>query len=139
MSTYKGQPVAVERSGAEIAEKFSNLKNFEEKIDTLPAEQRDKLKGLAFEQDAISFDVNMVGRVTFRMQELSPNRIMMQSEGTPMPFNISLEMRPLSEQSTEITPMADLDIPFMLKPMVGPYIQKAMDQIGGFIATLAGA
>lgn len=130
--------MAVERTGAEIAEKFSNLKNFQPAIENLPADAREKLKGLELEEDAISFDVNMVGRVKFRMQELSPERILMQSEGTPMPFSLSLEMKPTGEKSTEITPKADLDIPFMLRPMVGPYIQKAMDQIGGFIATLAG-
>lgn len=139
MSEYKGKTVAVGRTGAEIAEKFSNLKNFQSVIDNLPAEQRDKLKGLELEEDAISFDVNMVGRVKFRMQELSPERIMMQSEGTPMPFSLSLDMKANGENSTDITPVADLEIPFMLKGMVGPYIQKAMDQIGGFISTLANA
>jgi len=139
MATYNGKPVAVEHTGTEIAEKFSDLRIFEEKINTLPAEQRDKLKGLTFEKDAISFDVNMVGRVTFRMQELGSERIKMQSEGTPMPLTLSLEMKPLAGQSTQITPTADLDIPFMLKAMVGPHIQKAMDQIGGLIATLANA
>lgn len=139
MAEYKGNPVAVERTGAEIAEKFSNLKNFQPAIDKLPAEAREKLKGLELDEDSISFDVNMVGRVKFRMKELTPERIMMQSEGTPMPFTLSLAMKSTGEKSTEITPMADLDIPFMLRGMVGPYIQKAMDQIGGFISTLANA
>ncbi len=137
MATYKGQPVAVGHTGTEIAEKFSDLRNFEEKINALPAEQREKLNGLTFEKDAVSFDVNMVGHVTFRIQELGEERIRMQSEGTPMPLTLSLEMKNLSGQSTQITPTAELEIPFMLKAMVGPHIQKAMDQIGGLIATLA--
>ena len=139
MSEYKGNAVAVERTGAEIAEKFSNLKNFQSVIDNLPSDAKEKLKGLELEEDSVAFDVNMVGRVKFRVKELTSQRIMMQSEGTPMPFTLSLDMKPTSETSTEVIPMADLDIPFMLRPMVGPYIQKAMDQIGGFIATLANA
>lgn len=139
MSEYKGKTVAVGRTGAEIADKFANLENFRPTLENLPAETREKLKGLELDKDSVSFDVNMVGRVKFRIKERTPERVMMQSEGTPVPFVLRLDMKPKGENETEVTPVADLEIPFMLRAMVGPYVQKAMDQIGGFIVTLAGA
>lgn len=139
MSEYKGKTVAVGRTGAEIADKFANLRNFQPTIDALPAEAKDKLKGLELDEDSVAFDVNMVGRVKFRIIERTPERVLLTAEGTPMPFTLRLDMKPDGDASTLVTPVADLDIPFMLRGMVGPYVQKAMDQIGGFITTLAGA
>ena len=44
---------------------------------------------------------------------------------------------PVDDSSTEVTGSIDVDMPAMLRPIVGPTLQKAADQFGTLFAKLA--
>ena len=52
-------------------------------------------------------------------------------------MNLILEMKPVDAESTELTGVIDVDIPVMLRPLVGPTLQKAADQFGSLFARFA--
>ncbi len=136
MSTYKGTPSVVARPAQEIADLFADLRSFQPKLDALPAERREQLKGLTLNQDSLEFDVNMVGRVTLAVEERTPQRVSFAAQGIPMPLQLRMDMEETAE-GTQLTPVIDLEVPFMLRAMIGPQIQKAVDQVGAYIGELA--
>lgn len=136
MATYKGKAAVVARPAHEIAEMFTDLRAFQAKLDALPQEKRDKLSGVQLEQDSVTFDVNMVGRVKLVVKERTPQRVTFVAEGVPMNLSLYLDIEE-TPQGTKLTPATELDVPFMLRAMVGPQIQKAMDQVGAYLGQLA--
>ena len=49
---------------------------------------------------------------------------------------MALHIAPAGEQSSTVTAEIDVEIPAMLRPLVGPQLQKAADQIGTLIGAL---
>ncbi len=54
MATYKGRTVHINRSAAEIVEKFSNLSRFKDNLDALPEEERAKIGDIEYATDSIT-------------------------------------------------------------------------------------
>ena len=136
MAVYSSKPVAVERPAAEIAEKFSDFSVLNETLDKMPAEERAKVGEVAFDKDTITITTPQVGAITLRAVERTPEGVTLQAEGSPVPMKLHVAFRPLSADSTEVTGSMDVEIPMMLKPLVGPAIQKAADQFGQMFAKL---
>ena len=53
MSVYSGKPVTIPRPIAEIYAKISDLGQYRDMVEQLPADQREKLQGVEFRGDEI--------------------------------------------------------------------------------------
>lgn len=136
MARYSSKPVAVERPAAQIAEKFSDFSVLEGALDAMPAAERAKVGEIAFSKDAITITTPQVGAIKLRAVERTPEAVVLEAEGSPVPMKLEIAFKPLSEASTEVTGSVDVEIPMMLKPLVGPAMQKAADQFGEIFAKL---
>ena len=122
---------------AELAEKFSDFRGMQTRLDEMPADERDRIGDVSFTQDSIVITTPQVGAITLRATERTSDHVVMQAEGSPVPMSITVERKPVGANETEVVGKIDVEIPVMLKALVGPALQKAVDQFGEIFAKLA--
>ena len=86
---------------------------------------------------SIVMQTAQVGEIKFEVKERTPERVAFVAGGLPMPMVIAVDMKSVSDTSTEVEASLDIDIPAVLKPMVGGTMQKAVDQFGVLIGQLS--
>ena len=137
MSTYKGKSALVQQPVAQVYDKISNLATYQQRLESLPTELRAKLGDVRFTDDSIIIAAQPVGEITFRLVErVAPTLVRLEAVQSPVPFAIKIELEPDGENTTKISPELNVEIPAMLKPMVGGKLQEAADKFGDLITTL---
>ncbi len=137
MAKYSSKPTVVNRSAAALAEKFADFSTLGEVINGLDEEQRAKIGDVKFDKDTISFVTPQVGTIVLRAVERTPKGIRLQAENSPVPINLLIDFNENGPDCTEVSGALDVDIPMMLRPLVGPALQKAADQFGTLFGHLA--
>lgn len=136
MARYSSRPTRVEQPAEVLAAKFADFTTMQTAIDAMSAEQREKIGPVTFTTDTICISTPQVGDITLRAVERTPERMRLTAEGSPVPLEMIIDVKPLDNASCEVTGAIEVDIPMMLKPMVGPTLQKVADQFGGLFASL---
>lgn len=137
MSTYQGKPAIINRPASELYNRFSNLHFLEEKIAELPDDQRAKLGEVRFTDDALVIVTPQVGEVIFRVKEkVEPEKVVFSAENSPVPLDMTVRFTPVDADSTSVETAIDVQIPAIMRPLVGPHLQKAADQFGTLMSTL---
>ena len=134
MAKYSSAPTIVNRPATVLSEKFSDFRAFQTALDNLDAEQR---ATVLFTEDSITITTPQVGAIVLRATERTPEMVRLEAENSPVPMSLRVDFKPVDDASTEVTGSLDVDIPMMLRPMVGPALQKAADQLGSLFARLA--
>lgn len=133
MATYTGPTFKIEKPAQEIAAKFDDLSGLQSMVDKVPADQLDKVGKISFDVDSLSIETNQLGTVKFKVSERSDNKVVMISEGTPVPIELNLNLQPEGTNATDVTCAINLDIPTMLKPMIAPHMHKAVEMLSDMI------
>ena len=136
MARYSSKPVAVERPATEIAGKFADFSVLEGALEAMPEAERAKVGEISFDRDVITITTPQVGAIRLRAVERTPEAVVLEAEGAPVAMKLEIAFKPLAATRTEVTGSVDVDIPVMLKPLVGPAMQKAADQFGEIFAGL---
>ena len=137
MATFTSKPPIVDSPAATVAEKFSDLSAMQKVLDQIPADERAKIGDIALTPDSIVMKTPQVGDITLKVTQRTPERVTLTAMGSPVPMNLSVNIKPLSDTQTELTTSMDVEIPAFLKPMVGGTLQKAVDQFGQLMQRLA--
>lgn len=137
MAKYTSKPAVIDRPAAELVSKFSDFRELQTKLDELPAEQRERVGDVSFGVDTITITTPQVGEISLKAVERSADRVVLQAEKSPVPMKLEISFKPVSEASTELQGSIDVEIPMMLKPLIGPTLQRAADQFGEMFAHLA--
>lgn len=136
MASYSSKAAVINKPVDEVYERISNIGAYQQKLDSLPAEVREKIGDVRFEDDAIVITAAPVGEIRFAVKErVSPSRVTLAAEQSPVPLNLTVNLEPESESSTKATSVIDVEIPAMLKPMIGGKMQEAADKFGELITT----
>lgn len=133
MSKYTGKPFTVAKPAAVISDKFADLTSLQSMLDKLPAEERAKLGEVELEPDSIAVNTQQVGKIKFRVVGRTPEKVEMNAEGTPVPMSLDLDLKALTPTETEAVCSVDLQIPAMLRPMVAPHINKAVEMLSNVL------
>ncbi len=139
MSKFVSKPTPVDRPAEEISSKFDDLSNLQGLIDQLPEDQKSKLGDVKFDRDTIAIHTSQVGDITFKITDRTPHRIVFQAIGSPVPVELDVNINPVAETASEVTVCFDVQIPAMLRPMVAPHMQKAVDMLGDLIGKVSAA
>lgn len=137
MSVYSGKAVVLSRPVDEIYARVSDLGQYREMVEQLPADQREKLQGVEFRGDSIKMDAPGVGELVFAITERTPSsHVGLEAVGSPIPLKLSLDLEAVDGSTTRLTPKIDINIPAMLKPFIGSKIQEGADRFGEVFAQL---
>lgn len=110
---------------------LSNLSNLEKVKDKLPAEQ---IESLSFDNDSISISAGAVGSIKMRIIErIEPNTIKFESEDSPMPFNLWIQLLPTSENACKMKLTIKAEISMFLKPMVKKPLTEGIEKIADLL------
>lgn len=139
MSKFVSKPKQVDRPANEIASKFDDLSGLQGLIDQLPEGERSKLGEVRFDRDTIAIHTAQVGDITFRVTDRSDRRVVFQAIGSPVPVELDVNINPVSETVSEVTVCFEVQIPAMLRPVVAPHMQKAVDMLGDLIGKVSAA
>lgn len=139
MATYKGKEVIVTRPAQAVYDKISDIEGYQQRLDELPEEARAKLGDVKFEKDSIRITAAPVGEICFKVVEReSPSMVRLEAEQSPVPFAITINLVAKSPESTAVTPVIDVEIPAMLKPMIGGKLQEAADKFSDLLTVFYG-
>lgn len=137
MATYTSQPTVVNSSAQAVADKFADLSRFQATLDQIPAEERAKIGDIRLTSDSIIMKTPQVGDITLKVTDRTPERVDLEAVGSPVPMALTVNIEPVDEASARITTAIDVEIPAMLKPMIGGTLQKAADSFGQLMSRLA--
>ena len=138
MATYKSKPQLINRSADELFDRFSDLSRLQEALDTLPEEQRAKVGQVEFTPDSIRITTPQVGDIAFNVIErIRPTKVVFGTQSSPVPMTMDVDITPMGDASCEVVSSINVEIPAMLRPLIGPQLQKATDKFGELIAGLS--
>lgn len=138
MATYKSTPTTINRSAEELFDRFSDLSHLQGALEGLTPEQKAQVGEVAFTTDGIKIVTPQVGAIEFTVKErVRPGRIVFGTTSSPVPLSMTMNISPVSDSSSQVETLIDVEIPMMLKPLVGPQLQKAADKFGELITRLS--
>ena len=106
---------------------ISDLSNLERVRDRVPT---DKLEDFQFDSDSVQVSVSPIGVIKLRIIEREENRcVKFESEQSPVPFNLWIQVLPVTAETSKMKVTVQADIPFMLKGMVAGPIQDGVEKI----------
>lgn len=113
---------------------LSDLNNLEKVKDRVP---EDKVKDFTFDSDTVSVRVDPVGLITLRICEREePKCVKFETAQSPLPFNLWIQVLPVTETTSKMKLTLKADIPFMLKGMVSGPLEDGLEKIADALAQI---
>ena len=129
-SSVKQIPYPVEN----VYRNISDLSNLERVRDRIP---EDKLQDFQFDSDSVQVSVAPVGTIKLRIIEREDNKcVKFETEQSPIPFNLWIQVLPVSATESKMKVTVKADIPFMLKGMVSGPLQDGVEKIADAVAQI---
>lgn len=129
-SSVKQIPYPVEN----VYRNISDLSNLERVRDRIP---EDKLQEFQFDTDSVQVSVAPVGTIKLRIIEREENKcVKFETEQSPIPFNLWIQVLPVSESESKMKVTVKADIPFMLKGMVSGPLQDGVEKIADALSQI---
>ena len=140
METYKSDKVTINHNINLIYSKLSDPSIFKAQIDSnmdrLPDEAREHLKSVKFEEDGISVESPM-GTLKLSVSESQePTMVKYTAQSSPVPFGVTINLESVDENTTQAVTELNIELPFMLKAMVGGKLSEGAQKMGELIAKL---
>ena len=129
-SSIKQIPYPVEN----VYRNISDLSNLEKVRDRIP---EDKVKDFSFDSESVSLNVAPVGELKLRICEREENKcVKFETVQSPLPFNVWVQVLPVTETTSKMKVTVKADIPFMLKGMVSGPLQDGVEKIADALAMI---
>lgn len=129
-SSVKTIPYAQER----VYEKLSDLSHLEALKDRLP---QDKVRDMSFDADTLSFSVDPVGQITLKIIEREPYKcIKFETTNSPLPFNMWIQLVPVTEAECKIKVTIGLEINPFMKAMVQKPLQEGLEKMVEMLSSI---
>lgn len=140
METYKSYINRINCNIGTVFAKLSNPSIFQEQIeknlDRMPDDARENLSKVKFEPDGISIESPM-GPLKMAIQEVvEPNRIVFGAAQSPVAFNLIINLTEVDEENTDSETHLQLDLPIMIRAMVGGKLKDAAKMFGEMLTKL---
>ncbi len=134
MSKYESGVKQIPHPQKTVYDTLSDLSNIEKVKDRVPA---DKIQDLTFDHDTVSISVPPVGNITLKITDRDePKCIKFETENSPVPFNLWIQLLPVTDTTCKMRVTVKADIPIFLKPMVSGKLQDGVDRIADALAML---
>lgn len=136
MSKYTSKPVVINTPVEAAFERLSDFSAYQERLDEMPDEIRQRIGDVRFTTDSIVITAAPVGEMAFEVIErVKPSLVTLQAKNSPVPMALSISLTADGDESTRVEASIDVDIPAVLRPMVGGKMQEAADKFAELIST----
>ncbi len=90
----------------------------------------DQLQNMSFDNDNISVNVPPIGKIALRIVDREePKCVKYQSVDSPLPFNLWVQMLPVTETTSKIKVTLDAELNFMMKGIVSKPLQEGLEKL----------
>ena len=121
-------------SQEQVYGKLSDLNNLEAVKDRIPT---DKVQDLQFDSDTVSFSVSPVGRLSLRIvNREAPKCIKFEAVNSPLPFNLWIQLLPVTENECKMKLTIKAEINMFLKGMVSKPMQDGLEKLADMLAII---
>ena len=110
--------------------------HIDQNIDRLPQEAREHLDKVKFEDDGISVESPMGTMKLSVSESVAPSMVKYTAQSSPVPFGVTINLEAIDESSTQAVTELNIELPFMLKAMVGSKLSEGAQKMGEMIAKL---
>ena len=132
MSTFESSIKQIPYPQSAVYHNLSDLSNLERVRDRVP---EDKVKDFTFDRDSVTISVDPVGQITLRICEREePKCIKFETAQSPLPFNLWIQILPVTDTTSKMKLTLKADIPFMLKGMVSGPLEDGLEKIADALA-----
>ncbi len=77
-----------------------------------------------------------MGQLKFVVKErVAPSKVTLEAAQSPVPLKLIVALEPDGDSSTTATSIIDVEIPAMLRPLIGGKLQEASDKFGELLQT----
>ena len=115
-----------------VYHRLSDLQLSEEVRDRLPEEQRDEI---IFSNDSITMSVPPVGSISIRICDREePKTIKYETVSSPLPFNLWVQLLPLTETTCKMKLTIKSDLNPFVKGMISKPLQAGFEKLADAIA-----
>jgi len=140
METYRSEKNVIDFNIEVIYSKLSDPRVFkahiDRNIDRLPQEAREHLDKVKFEDDGISVESPMGALKLSVSESVEPTMVKYTAQSSPVPFGVTVNLEPIDDTHTQAVTELNIDIPFMLKAVVGGKLSEGALKMGEMIAKL---
>ena len=140
METYKSDKVVIDHNINLIYSKLSNPSLFREKMeqnmDRVPDEAREHLDKVKFEDDGISIDSPMGAMKLSVTESVEPTLVKYVAQSSPVPFGLTVNLEAIDDEHTAAIAEINIELPMMLRAMVGGKLTEGAQKMGEVIAKL---
>ena len=127
MTKFESDIKLIPYSQERVFDKISDLTNLESIKDRIP---QDKVQNLCFDSDSISFSVSPVGDIKLQIVEREPNKcIKFETVVSPMPFNLWIQLVPVSERECKIKVTIGMELNPFMKTMVQKPLKEGLEKM----------
>ena len=117
-----------------VYEMLSNLQNLDRVKDRIPD---DKVQGLEFDNDSVSVEAPMVGKVSVKIVDReAPKTIKFESQDSPVAFNFWIQLLPVSEEVCKMKLTLKAELNMFIKGMVQKPLQEGIEKIADVLQNL---
>ena len=117
-----------------VYDMLSNLENISKVVDRIPA---DKIKDISFDRDHVSMSVDPVGAIKLAVCDREePKCIKFQTEKSPVPFNVWIQMLPDTDTTSKMKITAEADLNPFIKSLVQKPLQDGVEQIANGLSQI---
>ncbi len=140
MQHYKSERHEINHDINTVYNKLSNpdvlRQQLEKNADKLPPEAQENLAKVHFTADGISIDSPMGPMMLSVTESVEPTRVVYSAANMPVNFNLSIELEAIDEARTAAVAQINIDLPLMLRAVVGGQLGDAARQMGQMLAAL---
>ena len=134
MTTFESSIKPINYPVEVVYRNISDLSNLERVRDRVPA---DKLQDFKFDSDSVEVSAAPVGTIKLHIIEREENRcVKFESVQSPVPFNLWIQVLPVTAETSKMKVTVQADIPFMLKGMVSGPLQDGVEKIADALAQI---
>jgi len=115
-----------------VYQRLSDLRLSEQVKDELP---EDKREDIIFDTDTITMSVPPVGSISIRICEREePKTIKYETVNSPLPFNLWVQLLPLSEATCKMRLTIKADLNPFIKGMISKPLKEGLERLADAIA-----
>ena len=90
----------------------------------------DQLQNMSFDNDHISVNVPPIGKIALRIVEREdPKCVKYQSVDSPLPFNLWVQMLPVTDTTSKLKVTIDAELDFLMKGIVSKPLQEGLEKL----------
>ena len=135
MAEYSCKPVILTHPIEDVYARLSDFSSYQAKLDELPQDIRAQIGNVRFTNDSIIINAAPVGEIAVEaVERITPSQVKLQAKNAPVPMYLIINMKPADSTTTEVVATIDVEIPMMLRPIVGGKMQEAANMFGDMLS-----